>query len=131
MKKHIAFVLALACILGLFGCSSDKVDQTKPIFNIEHISHITFVAHTNIDVEYEVPSQYLEDISTWLGSYRLDEAVSEKGLKPGSDSISVRIEYTDGTIVENSLSTATVDGTVYYMTSDDAPDCYNEIFSGK
>ena len=36
MRKFTAFVLALVCVLGLVGCSSNNIDATKPVFETEN-----------------------------------------------------------------------------------------------
>ncbi len=129
MRKYIALVLALVCLWGLFGCSTGNPDASKPVFEMDNIRNIILIEHTNIDKEYEVPSQYVDDITTWLGSFHIGKVVSDEVSEPGSNSVSVRIAYTDGTVVENGLSTVMVDGTEYYMSSTEAPDCYMEILS--
>ena len=75
---------------------------------------------------FEVPNEYLAEITTWLGSFTIDEK-ADKTLAPGSNSISVEIEYAGGTIVRNGLSTVNVDGVNYYLKHDDAPECYFAI----
>ena len=127
MKRLIALVLALVCVLGLVGCSTNKVDKTKPVFETENIARITFYTLPSGGKGFEVPSEYLEEIATWLGSFRIDEKVKDKILAPGSNSISVEIEYADGTAAKNGLSTTKVDGVTYYMKHEDAPQCYFEI----
>lgn len=74
-----------------------------------------------------MPSEYLEEIATWLGSFRIDEKVKDKVLAPGSNSISIEIEYADGTVLKNGLTTTKVEGVDYYMKHEDAPQCYFEI----
>ena len=126
MKKLIAMVLALVCVVGLIGCSTNKVDKNAPVFKTENITHITFYTLPSGGKGFEVPNEYVAEITTWLGSFTIDEKADEV-LAPGSDSISVEIEYADGTIVRNGLSTINVDGVNYYMKHEDAPECYFEI----
>ena len=126
MKKLIALVLALVCVLGLVGCSTNKVDKAKPVFETENIARITFYTLPSGGKGFEVPSEYMAEITTWLGSFTIDEKAN-KNLAPGSNSVSVEIEYVDGTIVKNGLSTTKVEGVNYYMKHDDAPECYFTI----
>ena len=35
MRKYIALVLALVCVLGLVGCSANTVDKEKPVFEVD------------------------------------------------------------------------------------------------
>ena len=37
MRKMLAVVLVLTCLLGVAGCSSMKVDKTKPVFETDNI----------------------------------------------------------------------------------------------
>ena len=120
MKKLIALVLALFCVVGLIGCSANKVDKNAPVFKTENITRITFYALPSGGKGFEVPNEYLAEITTWLGSFTIDEK-ADKTLAPGSNSISVEIEYAGGTIVRNGLSTVNVDGVNYYLKHDDAP----------
>ena len=63
MKKWIARVLVLACVLGVAGCSSENVDKTKPVFETENISSITFFAAPNSNEGVEVPEEYIAQIT--------------------------------------------------------------------
>ena len=128
MRKYIAFVFALVCVLALIGCSADQIDRTKPVFETENIARITF--HTTLygGKEVEVPGESMAEITAWLGSFTIDEKADDQALIPGSNSTSVEIEYTDGTVVKNGLSTTKVDGVTYYMKSEDAPQCYLMLF---
>ena len=126
MKKLIALVLALFCVVGLIGCSANKVDKNAPVFKTENITRITFYALPSGGKGFEVPNEYLAEITTWLGSFTIDEK-ADKTLAPGSNSISVEIECAGGTIVRNGLSTVNVDGVNYYLKHDDAPECYFAI----
>lgn len=124
MRKMLAVVLMLTCLLGVAGCSSMKVDKTKSVFETDNISSISFYTMPDHNDGIQVPDEYIEEIKTWLSSFRLDEKVKNKQLPPGSNSVSVKIVYSDGTTVKNGLSTFTVDGTLYYLSHDDAPECY-------
>lgn len=129
MKKWIALVLVLACVFSVVGCSSDKVDKTKPVFETENVSSITFFAAPNSNEGVEVPEEYIAQITAWLGTFTLDEKADSDILAPGSNSISVCIVYADGSVVKNGLTTFDVDGTTYYMKSEAAPACYFEVFA--
>ena len=112
MRKMLAVVLVLTCLLGVAGCSSMKVDKTKPVFETDNISSISFYTMPNHNDGIQVPDEYIEEIKTWLSSFRLDEKVKDKQLPPGSNSVLVEIVYSDGTTVKNGLSTFTVEGTL-------------------
>ena len=64
MRKYLALVLALVCVLGLVGCSTNKVDKAKPVFETENIARITFYTLPGGGKGFEVPSEYIEQITT-------------------------------------------------------------------
>lgn len=128
MKKQIVFIAAILCAIGLLGCGSDEIDRTKPVFETDNICSITFFTPYNYEDGIDVPSAYMDEIIPWLASFRVDKKAGEM-LIPGTNSISFRIEYADGTILENGLSTTTIDDTEYYLKSGEAPPCYLEIIS--
>lgn len=127
MKKMIAFVFALVCVFGMVGCSTNNIDTAKPIFRTENISRITvFCIPDHLD-GIEVPTEYMEEIITWIGTFRIDKKAGDV-LEPGANTSSFRIEYSDGTIVESGVNTTTIDGVTYYMKCDKAPACYDALF---
>ncbi len=127
MKKLISIFLVLGCMSGLFGCSANNADKNVQVFETENIAHITFYSLPTGGAGGEVPIEYLEEITTWLSSYTIDEKVEDDVLAPGSNSISIEIEYDDGTIVKNGLDTIEIDGITYYMKREDAPECFYKI----
>ena len=82
MNRLLALVLTLVCVIGLIGCSSNKVDKNAPVFKTENITHITFHTLPSGGKGFEVPSEYLSEITTWLGSFTIDEK-AEKNLANG------------------------------------------------
>lgn len=125
MKKSLAFVLSLVCALALAACSPDSIDKTKPVFETENINRVFFSSPVNKDVE--VPSERLADIIAWLGTFTIDKKVDSDVVPPGTNQVSVRIEYTDGTVVENGISTITIDETTYFMEAEKAPQCFLDL----
>ena len=126
MKKIITLVLSLICVLGLVGCSANKVDKDVSVFKTENITRITFHTLQSGGQGFEVPNEYLAEITPWLGSFTIDEK-ADNVLAPGSNSISVEIVYADGTSVNNGLSTTKIDRITFYMKYDPAPECYFKI----
>ena len=131
MKKWLAWILIPVILLGTAGCKTQKVDRTTPVFKTEDIACISFTTLPKTDEDFLVPEEYKKEIISWLGTFRIGEEADPEALEPGSDSISVRIEYTDGTVIENGLTTVMVDGVVYYMSFAPSPECYFDIFSEK
>jgi hypothetical protein len=136
MKKLAAMILILIGVLAVVGCANKEsnisqenknqlIHKNTQVFKTENISRITF--YTSGDGKgFEVPSDNIAEITTWLGSFTIGEKADDV-LVPGSNSVSVEIEYADGTIVKNGISTVNIDGVTYYMEHDDAPECYLEI----
>ena len=128
MKKLIALALALVCVLGLIGCNTKDTAIGKSVFETENITRVTFYGSAPNSTETEVPRENLAEIIEWLGTFVAGEKADDV-LPPGADSLFVRIEYSDGTIIENSMSTTIVDGTTYLINYDKEPECYFELFA--
>lgn len=126
MKKSIALCLALVLTLSLVGCGNTHKEKT--VFDTENIKSVTFFT-PNAKNGLLVPEEDLAEIVDWLGSFTVGEK-ADKTLKPGSNSITVRIEYTDGNTIECGLSTTDVENTTYYMDYANAPECYTELING-
>lgn len=129
MKKLIVFLLALVCVLGLTGCSKDPLAKKVQVFDTENITRITFYTECDGDTAFEVPDEYMEQITTWLGTFTISKvgkvSVQPQDQAAGTNSTSVKIEYL---VIENGLDTTWYDGAEYEMLHDNAPECYDEIF---
>lgn len=128
MKKLIALILALVCVLGLVGCNTKDTAIGKPVFKTDNITRVIFYGSAPNSTDTEVPSEYLAEITEWLGTFVAGKKADDV-LPPGADSLFVRIEYSDGTIIENSMSTTVIDGTTYLINYDKEPECYFELFA--
>ena len=69
MKKLIALVLTLVCVVGMVGCSAKDEVIGKTVFETENISRVTFYGTAPNSTETEVPSEYLAEITEWLGTF--------------------------------------------------------------
>ena len=127
MKKLITFILLFLLMFALLACTAQKIDKAKPVFETENITHITLCMASTDDKGFEVPQEHLAEITTWLGSFRIAEKADD--LPPGSNFYSVRIEYADGTVIENGLSTIKVGRVTYNMRYGTMPRCFYEILS--
>ena len=128
MKKWTALLFALVCMLLPSGCSSGEIDTTAPVFEIECIRSITLFCIPNHTDGVEVPGEYMETITAWIATFTLDKKAGEM-LDPCTDTISFRLEYDDGTVVESGVNTTTVDGVTYLMKQDRAPECFDALFA--
>ena len=126
--KRIFAILLILCTLVLSGCSG-RVNRSAPIFITENIIKITFHSTVNGTVyEAEVPDEYMSEITAWLGTVTVGKKIEDGILPPGADSIYVRIEYEDGTVIDESLSTVTINGVDYLTQYDKEPACYFDLF---
>lgn len=117
----LAFILVLSVALVVFV-------KTKPVFETDNISRITFYAYYGAGIGSEVPTEHMAEIVDWLGSFRAGRMVFGM-IPPGTGTIQVEIEYTDGTIVKQGLDTVEILWNVYYTKSQGAPACFDEIMS--
>lgn len=124
MKKLFVLLLAMISVFLFAGCNGNTIDKTKPVFDTVNISSISFREDPNVwvTVEAEELTAYVE----WLGTFRIGEKTKQP-LKPGSNSVTVRIEYLNGTTVEKGLSTITIDGTIYQLEYGTPPASYPSI----
>ena len=98
-------------------------DNSKPACETENISKIAFKFGPLEEVE--VPSEDMEEITERLETFKIGDRVKRREkLPPGTNSVSVRIEYLDGTNEENGLSTIKIDKKEYHLIYSDAPEAY-------
>lgn len=128
MKKWIAFILALVCVFALVACSDNPLAKNVRVFKTENITRITFYLERYADREFEVPSQYMAEITAWLGSFTINDMGKVYEQAAGANHTTVKIEYSDGTVIQNGLSTTWYDGVEYEMLHDDPPECYDALF---
>ncbi len=143
MKKFLTVFLCGIMLLCFAACGkntnsniqptestnqNDTHNQATAIFNTKNIKRITFYAYYGNGKGSDVPAKHLDEIITWLDSFTIDKEVPEL-IPPGTNTITVEIEYFDGTIVKKGLDTTTVDGITYYIKGDNSPECYEEIIS--
>lgn len=127
MKRCFSRLLAFVCLLSILCSFTACVDRSAPIFETENISRISFYTIPHSDVAIDVPEEHMEEITAWLGTFKPGKRFTGSALPPGSNSISVEIEYTDGRIVKNGLSTIIIDGKEYFINHEYEPECYFAI----
>ena len=106
--------------------TDSPVKQHNAVFDTENITGITFYRYYGTDEGVDVPAEHLLEISDWLASFSIGEEVPDL-LPPGTNTIHVKITYSDGTSVESGLDTTTIDGITHYIKGDEKPACYREI----
>lgn len=101
-------------------------NNRKPAFKTDNISKIWFKFGPWEEVE--VPSEDIEEITDWLETFKIGNRVKRRETQTaGTNSVSVKIEYSDGTIVENGLSTMKIDKKEYHLIYEKAPACYMKL----
>ncbi len=124
MKKSIPSVLLVFCLLLCFGCSGKGPDRTEPVFETEGIVSVSFREGPGEWIP--VDEEELPDYLAWLASFRIGEKW-KKPIPPGSNSVLVRVEYGDGTVREQGLTTVTVGGNLYHLEYGTPPASYPSL----
>lgn len=152
MKKILLAMLAMLICVGLFSScdhslqdaentnpqENDPTESTNntqntiisstPVFNVDNIKRITLYSYYGAGKGSEVPEENMTEIINWLGTFYIAEEVDGL-IAPGTNTHVVKIEYLDGTVVEEGLDVVEVSGISYYVKSAPKPDCYWEIIS--
>lgn len=103
-------------------------NNRKPAFEIDNISKIWFKFGPWEEVE--VSSEDMEEITDWLETFKIGNKVKRREEQlAGTNSVSIKIEYSDGTIVENGLSTINLGKREHHLTHADVPDCYIKMYN--
>ena len=130
MKKPIILAIALICVVMLIGgwiILSMTYAPSVPVYQTENITRITFHTHRPPFGEYEVPAEYMDEITTWLGSFKTLHKVDPIDIPAGANGVAVEIEYADGTVIYHGLDYPTIDDVTYRVRYDDRPECYYQI----
>lgn len=121
-KRLLTVILCLAALLYLPACDRNI---NQPVFDTQNIAKISFSAYYG---ERYVPNEYMEEITDWLASFVIAERIPRwKPNAPGTNTWRVKIEYTDGTIIEKGLDVVAVGGNAYRVECDPEPACLAEI----
>lgn len=121
MKKWIAIILVMIFVLALFV-------KTRPVFETDNVSRITFYAYYGNGVGSEVSAEHMTEFIDWLDSFRAGRMLV--GLTPpGTNTVYVEIVYSDGEIIKQGLDTVEFGWMVFYTNSHEPPDCFDDILS--
>lgn len=107
MKKLIAFVLALACILGLVGCSTKNMDYM--IENKSTVTGIVQEVHDDYVIIYSDTADGYPNGSEWQISLNAENKDSDTAPAVGDEIV----VYHDGNVMESDPLKV---GTVYAIT---------------
>ena len=125
----IGIVFALigaTCMFGLCGFKSNKIDTTTPIFETQNIKSITLYRLPDQPDGIEVPSEHIEEITAWLGTFTVSKKVEDALC--GVNMFTFKIEYSDGSVVTSGTDTTTINGVIYHTNKGRQPDCIEELF---
>ena len=128
MKKNwiVSLIMITFLLFSVAGCGCTS-SELSPAFETENISKIAFKFGPLEEVE--VPSEDIEEITEWLETFKIGDRVKRREkLPPGTNSVSVSIEYLDGAIVENGLSTIKLGKKEYHLMYADAPKAYWRLY---
>lgn len=146
-KNFSIVIMCIVLLLSFAACDKEKIDQNNSeinqtdhsptndsakefVFKTKDINRITFYAYYGAENGSNVPAEHLDEIVAWLDSFEIDsdKRVPEE-FPPGTNTINVEIEYSDGSVVKQGLDTTVINGVTYYISGDLPPECYNEIIS--
>lgn len=145
-KRCLIISMCIALLLSFAACNKDDIQQnnsetqqkenttpttnTISVFKTENVTRITFYAYYGSGKGSVVPDEYLDEIINWLDSFEIDaDRRVPEVIPPGTNTIHVEIEYSDGTIVKQGMNTTEINGDAYYISGDASPECYDEIIS--
>ena len=115
--------------LSTENTSQNKINnESIVIFDTQNVKRITFYAYYGDGKGSDVPAQNLDEIITWLDSFKIGEEVPTP-LPPGTNTYYIEIEYLDGRIVKEGMDTTDVNGVGHYIESNYIPECFWEIIS--
>lgn len=104
--------------------------ESKVVFRTENVIRITFYAYYGAGKGSDVPAEYLNEIISWLDSFEVDtDKEFPELVPPGTNTVHVEIEYSDGSIIKQGIDTTVVDGVTYYIKGTTPPEFYDEIIS--
>ena len=145
MKRILSVFLCGIMLLCLSACGENTHSDTQPnesakqsdtnnqeteIFNTKNIKRITFYGYYGNGKGSDVPVEHLDEIKTWLNSFTIDTDREFPDLvPPGTNTIYVEIEYSDGSIVKCGMDAVSMNGTTRYIKGDTPPECFKEILS--
>ena len=123
MKRLLAALLSLICLISLCGCASGR-----QAVDTENISRILCCGIPGNADGIEVPSEDMAEMIDWLDGFTVGRRVGSSPLAPGSNSYWVIIEYGDGHSVSVGLDAVEIDGSLYYVERESVPECFFEAF---
>ena len=121
MKKWIPVILVFSFLALLFV-------KTRPVFDTDHVTRITFYAYSGSGVGSDVPAEHMEEILHWLDSFTVGSKAPALP-PPGTNTIYVEMEYSDGTVIKQGLDTTEIGWFLFYTNCPEPPACFQEILA--
>ena len=129
LKRFLSIFLCALLLLCLACRNTDAGDQLPAVvFSTKNIVRITLYTQYGHSDGCDVPAENMEEYTQWLESFAFAGKASDM-LPPGTDTVHVEIEYSDGTIVKNGIDTMVVDSVTYELTHAAMPESYQDIIS--
>ena len=124
-EQHTHFYVSRVCSCG--AEYADTVPNGK-VFNTKNIVGITVYAYYGAGKGSVVPDEDMNEMINWLDTFTVGERVVGM-VPPGTNTVYVEIEYSDGTIAKCGTDTIKVNGVMYYTNCDYRPDALYRALS--
>ncbi|MBP7175453.1 MAG: hypothetical protein KBA53_04430 [Thermoclostridium sp.] len=119
----IAVVILAVAAVGCTFTGAVPEEAGKPVFS-EREDVKSMSLHGQGEGTVNVAEEYLPEMMDWLHSFKLGEEVKGEEPKPGTNSFSVTITYSDGSSETSGLDIALAEGKDYYIERPELPQCW-------
>ena len=138
LKRILIFLVCGIILIGCTSCDYETGEETydtlfdayPSVFVTENVTSVTFYGYFGSGWGRKVPSKYMPEILDWLDTFEIVREVNEDDMLPGVNSLWIKIEYEDGTIIKQSLDMVEINGITYLIQGGAYPPCYERILSG-
>lgn len=124
-EQHTHFYVSRVCYCG--AEYADTVPNGK-VFNTKNIVGITVYAYYGAGKGSVVPDEDMNEMINWLDTFTVGERVVGM-VPPGTNTVHVEIEYSDGTVAKCGIDTIKVIGVRYYTNCGAHPDALYRALS--
>jgi hypothetical protein len=129
MKKILALALATMMVFSLGACAIADENTGITIFETENIVRVTVFSNYGHGTGCEVPQENLEEITTWLATFKTGSRMYTDTIPPDANTLFVEIEYADGTVIKEGIEVRVIDGYGYYLEYDTPPECLYDFIN--
>ena len=137
IKKILSLLLCVIMLLCFAACDENTANESydtlfaayPAVFVTKNITSITFYAYYGEGKGSKVPTENMTEIINWLDSFMIDREATDEDVLDGTNTCYVKIEYSDGTIINEGLDIIIIDGTRYLLKKEPYPSCFENIIS--